>query len=180
KPASFQDTITQTMNKLNDSSDKVRSEVDEAEEAPDALMAEMMRQMEQLADSGEFDGLVEGMMGQLMTREVLYEPMKELAEKYPGYLAENKSTLPADDYARYEKQYSYVKQIVAHFAAQPEPATSDADAPAKDDPVIAELMEKMQDCGQPPKEVLQQLAPEMEFGEDGTPNPPDPEQCTIM
>jgi peroxin-19 len=44
-------------------------------------MQEMMRQMEGLADNSEFQGMLEGMMSQLMSKELLYEPMKDLAAK---------------------------------------------------------------------------------------------------
>lgn len=47
----------------------------------DDMMAEMMKQMEGLVESGEFNTALEGMMEQLMTKEVLYEPMKDLAER---------------------------------------------------------------------------------------------------
>lgn len=44
-------------------------------------MQEMMRQMESLADNGDFQNMLEGMMSQLMSKDLLYEPMKDLASK---------------------------------------------------------------------------------------------------
>jgi peroxin-19 len=44
-------------------------------------MQEMMRQMEGLADNSDFQNMLEGMMSQLMSKELLYEPMKDLAAK---------------------------------------------------------------------------------------------------
>jgi peroxin-19 len=44
-------------------------------------MQEMMKQMESLADNSEFQNMLEGMMNQLMSKELLYEPMKDLAAK---------------------------------------------------------------------------------------------------
>lgn len=52
----------------------------------DAFMGEMMRQLESMADSGEFENLLEGMMQQLMSKELLYEPMKHMAENVSGIL----------------------------------------------------------------------------------------------
>ena len=37
--------------------------------------------MEGLTSNGEFDNVLEGMMEQLMSKEMLYEPMKDLIEK---------------------------------------------------------------------------------------------------
>lgn len=45
------------------------------------MLAEMMKQMEALADSGDFTNVLEGMMEQLMSKDLLYEPMKDLAGK---------------------------------------------------------------------------------------------------
>jgi peroxin-19 len=44
-------------------------------------MQEMMRQMESLTDNGDFQNMLEGMMNQLMSKDLLYEPMKDLANK---------------------------------------------------------------------------------------------------
>ncbi|RKP26886.1 Pex19 protein family-domain-containing protein [Syncephalis pseudoplumigaleata] len=175
RPQNFQDTITETMNRLRNSSQQAKAAAAEADSTEDALMAEMLRQMEQMTETGEFDGLIDGMMGQLMTYDVLYEPMKELAEKYPDYLAEQKATLPAETWKQYEQQYTYVRQIDAAT-----PGDDGAAASVAADPKLSELMQKMQDCGQPPKELLEQLAPGMELNDDGIPNPPDMEQCSVM
>lgn len=55
----------------------------------DDMMAEMMKQMEGLVESGEFNNALEGMMEQLMTKDVLYEPMKDLADRVGDTLAIN-------------------------------------------------------------------------------------------
>ncbi|KAM3579565.1 Peroxisome chaperone and import receptor, variant 2 [Umbelopsis sp. WA50703] len=109
----FQETIAQTMNKLKNSSDKV--ETDLSEEPDDAFMQEMMKQMESLADNGDFQNMLEGMMSQLMSKDLLYEPMKDLAAKYPDWLEKNKDKTPPAEYEKYAKQYDYVKQIVASY-----------------------------------------------------------------
>lgn len=51
-------------------------------------------------------------MKQLISKDVLYEPMKEMYEKYPGWLAANKGKLPAEEYQNYVKQYGYIEQIM--------------------------------------------------------------------
>ena len=50
----------------------------------DAVMAEMMKQLEEMMANGgdqAFDSILDGMMDQLMTRELLHEPMKVLSDK---------------------------------------------------------------------------------------------------
>ncbi len=40
-----------------------------------------MKQMEGMVDSAEFNTALEGMMEQLMSKDILYEPMKDLVDK---------------------------------------------------------------------------------------------------
>ncbi|ORX97581.1 Pex19 protein [Basidiobolus meristosporus CBS 931.73] len=169
-PASFQEKVEQTMNKLRDSSEQVQAEVNE--ESSDAMLSEMIKQMESLTGSGEFDNVVEGMMGQLLTKDILYEPMRELASKYPDWLKANKEALAPEEYKRYETQYSYVTQIVEHFESE------NTDNPKKKS--VMDLMQGMQECGQPPADILKELAPDMALGPDGLPQIPDIDQCNIM
>ncbi|KAF9366139.1 Peroxisome chaperone and import receptor [Mortierella sp. NVP85] len=170
---SFQDRIAQTMDKLKDSSEQVEAQV--AEESEDALMAEMMRQMESMADGGDFQNVLEGMMEQLMSKDILYEPMLDLKKKYPQWLKDNKDKIPAEEYARYEKQYEYVRQIVEFFERPDFDEKSDAQARS-----VIELMQGMQDCGQPPADILEELAPGMEMGADGVPKMPDMPECNVQ
>jgi len=44
-------------------------------------MAEMMKQMEGMAEGGDFQNVLEGMMEQLMSKDILYEPMFDLQQK---------------------------------------------------------------------------------------------------
>jgi len=171
---SFQDTIAQTMNKLRDSSDKV--ETDLTEESEDAFMQEMMRQMESLADNGDFQNMLEGMMSQLMSKDLLYEPMKDLASKYPEWLEKNKDSTPPADLEKYRKQYDYVKQIVAKYD---DPNFDEKDE--KQAGEVVDLMQKMQELGQPPAEMMDEMAPGMNFGPEGMPDMSKlNEQCSIM
>ncbi|KAJ1907212.1 Peroxisome chaperone and import receptor, partial [Tieghemiomyces parasiticus] len=45
---------------------------------------------------------------------------------------------------------------------------------------LLDLMRNMQDCGQPPKELLKEIAPDMEHGSDGMPKLPGMDNCSIM
>ncbi|KAF9405855.1 Peroxisome chaperone and import receptor [Podila epigama] len=170
---SFQDRIAKTMGKLKESSDEVDAKV--AEESEEALMAEMMKQMEGMAEGGDFQNVLEGMMEQLMSKDILYEPMFDLQQRYPQWLKDTKDKISEAEYARYEKQYGYVKEIVEFF-----------DKPDFDDKneaqnkSIIDLMQGMQDCGQPPSDILDELAPGLEMGEDGVPKMPDMPECNMQ
>ncbi|KAF9932884.1 Peroxisome chaperone and import receptor [Linnemannia zychae] len=170
---SFQDRIAKTMDKLKDSSDQVDAQV--AEDSEEALMAEMMRQMEGMAEGGDFQNVLEGMMEQLMSKDILYEPMLDLQNKYPQWLKDNRDKISAEEYARYEKQYGYVKDIVAFFDRPEFDDKSDTQAKS-----VIELMQGMQDCGQPPADILDELAPGLEMGTDGVPKMPDMPECNMQ
>ena len=62
-----------------------------------------------------FSQMLLGMMEQLTNKEILYEPMKELESKYPGWLEEKGGALKEEDRKRYEEQSHLVKEIVARF-----------------------------------------------------------------
>ncbi|KAI8876260.1 Pex19 protein [Backusella circina FSU 941] len=174
KTTNFQETIGQTMNKLKDSSKEIDSSI--ADESEDAFMAELMKQMESLADSGDFENVLEGMMSQLMSKEMLYEPMKELSEKYPDWLEKNKDKVEKADYEKYEQQFDICKKIVAKYDAPDFDEKNEAQGK-----VIMDLMTKMQDLGQPPAEILDSVAPGMNFGNpEGMPDMKDLENCNIM
>ncbi|ORX46263.1 Pex19 protein [Hesseltinella vesiculosa] len=173
-PASFQDTIAQTMNKLKDSSKEVESSINE--EGEDAFMAELMKQMEGLAENGDFENVLEGMMSQLMSKEMLYEPMKDLVGKYPAWLEANKASTEKDQYEKYQQQYEMCQKIVAAYEA---PDFNEKDeAQGKK---IMDMMTQMQDLGQPPASLLEDMAPGMNFDSpEGMPDMKDLENCTIM
>ncbi|KAG0042391.1 Peroxisome chaperone and import receptor [Gryganskiella cystojenkinii] len=171
--ASFQDRIAKTMDKLKDSSDQVDAQV--AEESEEALMAEMMKQMEGMAEGGDFQNVLEGMMEQLMSKDILYEPMLDLQQKYPQWLKDNKDKISESEYARYEKQYGYVKEIVEFFDRPDFDDKSDSQAKS-----VIDLMQGMQDCGQPPADILDELAPGLEMGTDGIPKMPDMPECNMQ
>ncbi len=85
-----------------------------------------------------FSKMLMGMMEQLTNKEILYEPMKELNDKFPGWLEKNRDQTPVDDLKRYEEQQVLVKEIVAKFD---EPTFSDSNA--KDREYIVDRMQKV-------------------------------------
>jgi len=89
---SFSETLSKTMERMQESevaADQARDEAASQSET-DAFLAEMVKQLAEM--SGTVDGsgvagedgmakLLEGMMEQLMSKDILYEPMKDLQER---------------------------------------------------------------------------------------------------
>lgn len=127
-------------------------------------------------DGAEMAGLMESMMHALLSKDVLQQPMSEIADKYPRWIDANRATLSASEVEMYEKQLALVRELLVVYDEAPE-----------DMPRIARLMEEMQSLGQPPEEIVSDLVPGVEF-QDGAPVLPDlgaqagmpPGACTIM
>ncbi|KAJ3572439.1 hypothetical protein NP233_g3083 [Leucocoprinus birnbaumii] len=172
----FQARIQQAMNKLKESESNLKPESGSggADDDPASLDG-LFKSLEDLGvgENGEGEAelaqFLENMMSQLMSKDVLYEPLKELGNNYPGYLANPPKPLDAEEKERYEKQYSYVKEILAVFE---KPSYSDTNP--EDGQTIARLMTEMQNHGQPPTELLGDLPPGFE---GGIPRPGD--DCVI-
>ncbi|BGP14378.1 Peroxisome chaperone and import receptor [Rhodosporidiobolus nylandii] len=191
-PANFQDAIAASMSKMRDSSSSANAAAESSRAAGaggDAGMAAMLAQLAGMPDLGDLagddeeglQGMLDEMMKQLMSREMLYEPLKDLADKYPEYLAQHGSSLPSEDLERYKKQEAIVRTIVGKFdepGADKKPPLSPAEEEqhAKRMDEVVELVAKMNECGAPPKELMGDMPPGMELGSDGVPKLPE---CTI-
>ncbi|KAH9855467.1 Pex19 protein family-domain-containing protein [Lenzites betulinus] len=167
---SFQENIKKTMDRMKESDQKA----DEA--ASQERMNEIFNQLGEtvgdMESEEELQGLLEKMMTQLMSKEVLYEPLKELHDKFPSYIQDNSATLSAEDKSRYESQSKLVTEIVTIFE---DPSYSE-DNTEKGMRVV-ELMQQMQEYGSPPAEIMGPLPPGVDLGPDGLPK--IPEGCTI-
>ena len=191
KPGNFNDAIAATMAKLKESDASATAETASSDNPFAGLSGaegeEMAKLLAALGGSGDLSGLegamdnpeltkmLEGMMDELMSRDILYEPLKELRDKYPSYLnGPDSRDISEDDRKRYEQQSTYIHEIVAIFEEPGYDAKDKVKAGR-----VQELMNQMQDCGSPPKEIVGDMPAELEslpgFGGKG-----GEEECTIM
>jgi len=164
KTTTFQDTISETISNLKNSSDKVEAEVSETN---NDVMEKLLKQMEGLVDE-DFCDILSGVIDQLMSKELLYDSMKDLADRYPSWIEENKNKLSKKEIENYQNQYSCCKEIVDIFEKYDSNEIS-----KEDNKKVSELMQKMQGYGNPPSEILKELAPDMIVGPDNIPKLPD-------
>lgn len=144
--ASFQETIRRTMERMQASGDQATAAAAADSSSSDDFMAELLKQMQAGGLGGEGgDGSEEelskmlmGMMEQLTNKDILYEPMKELDDKFPEWMAANREKCSEEDRKRYELQQGYVREIVAKF----EEGTYSDSNPA-DREYIVERMQKV-------------------------------------
>ncbi|OTA54032.1 Pex19-domain-containing protein [Hypoxylon sp. EC38] len=150
--ASFQETIRRTMARMQESGDQATAAA-AAEGSEDDFIAEMIKAMKDLPNEGgneeDFSKMLMGMMEQLTNKEILYEPMKELNDKFPAWMEKNKDTLPKDDLKRYQEQQVLVAEMVAKFEE-----STYADSNVADREYIVDRMQKMQAAGSPPHDLV--------------------------
>ena len=122
--------------------------------------------------------MMEGMMQSLMSKDLLYPPMKELLDKFPDWLADNRTKLSDEEYAKYNKQYDITRSICLLF--EQENSDMDKVTKTKNFEKIMELMQEMQNLGHPPKDLVGDNVPGMPVDSDGNPINSDSKECSIM
>ncbi|XP_012670853.1 peroxisomal biogenesis factor 19 [Clupea harengus] len=137
-----------------------------------------------LDDNGEGGGedgnilpIMQSIMQNLLSKEVLYPSLKEITEKYPEWLNSNKESLPPEEFNRYEQQHKIMGDICSQFE-------KDGDQESAFENIL-ELMQKLQDLGQPPKELAGDAPPGLNLNMEslnipGAPGAGPAEQCSIM
>jgi peroxin-19 len=132
------------------------------------------------AEGGDMGNILEGMMKNMMSKELLYQPIKEITEKFPKWLEEAKTKdppVPEEEMKNYRLQLECFQKIVAEFDG------------GNDANTICNLMQEMNNYGYPPQEVVGDLLPNLPGGPGapgapggipnpfaglGDPNAPDP------
>ncbi|KAH7925248.1 Pex19-domain-containing protein [Leucogyrophana mollusca] len=173
----YQARVRAAMSKLKESESTLKSTSAESASAGADPLEALLAQLGDLGGEGEeseegLQGMLEMMMGQLMSKDVLYEPLKELSDKFPDYLATHAATLSAQDKTRYDAQIVCIRRLLEVFEAKD---FKDEDEQAKEK--IVELMGELQAHGSPPEEIMGPLPPGFNMGADGLPNVPD--NCII-
>ncbi|KAB0791670.1 hypothetical protein PPYR_03470 [Photinus pyralis] len=163
----FTASITQALKGLTEGAENLQNPFSEAD-----LMS-MFGQQD--GEQNAFVPFMQGMMQSLLSKDVLYPSLKDILSKYPSWMEANGGSLSSEERTQYEKQQELMTEICAHLEKE-----SDNDSPEQKkvhfDTVLA-LMQKLQDYGQPPKELVGDLGPQIPFDAQGNPNL---NQCSLM
>ncbi|XP_068621876.1 peroxisomal biogenesis factor 19 [Battus philenor] len=167
------EAITRTLQNLNTDSENLQTPFSENDLAN---MFANFNMSEGGQDGNMFVPFMQGMMQSLLSKEVLYPSLKDLVDRYPIWLAENKSKIEQTEYERFEKQQKLMEQVCAEL--EPEQESDPEDVKRKRFEVVLNLMQQMQDLGQPPTELVGDMGnPPAAFA---PPNVQDASQCAIM
>lgn len=104
------------------------------------------------ADMGQ---LVDSIMKRLVSKRVLYGPMKEIKQHYPSWLSRNADNLVAADLQRYRQQYHCMEELCHLYETDPE-----------NFPKIMEKLQDMQECGSPPQEIVDLVSNQLHSDDD--------------
>lgn len=114
----FQEQIRRTMERIQVSGEQAASA--DAPEDPDNIISQLLQEMQGGGLDGgeneeEFSKMLTGMMEQLTNKDILFEPMTELHEKFPAWMESNRHSISEHDLRRYEDQQRLVGEIVGKF-----------------------------------------------------------------
>ena len=133
------------------------------------MMTNMIAEFEKIGQKEDFDQIVENMMRQLLARDLMYEPMKLVCEKYPEWLADKMDGLTKDEYMRYGTQYQYFQRVVAVYEREPDNFNRLMEFVAFYTVIKHRLLKDLQEYGPVPAEIIKELAPGLEFSSEGMP-----------
>ncbi|KAH9261736.1 hypothetical protein BASA81_000392 [Batrachochytrium salamandrivorans] len=90
----------------------------------------------------EMTKLLDQMMKSVMTKDLMYGPVKQICDEFPAHLA--KTDIPPTDRKRFEQQQAAYQALLKEFEVEGE-TNSDR---------IAQIMRDLESYGQPPPEVM--------------------------
>lgn len=132
------------------------------EDAGETLMEDMMSSFEELGEKEDYAEAIDNVMRQLLSRDLMYDPIRQICNKYPEWLADHRPNLREVEYLNYGKQYQIFQKLLAVYDIEPD-----------NFPRLMELMFDIQQYGQIPAAIIKQIAPGLQFDENGMPVMPN-------
>lgn len=148
----FNNIMKETMERLKKSGDNIDEQIrnDQAGANAEDVLSQLISGIDMGGeDNLNMSKLLVDMLEQLSSKEVLYEPIKDLNLKFPPFLKEKCKDLPSDTLENYKKQYEITGDILKIFE---DPEFNDKDEAKREK--INTLLESLQELGQPPSELI--------------------------
>ncbi|KAH9504241.1 Peroxisome chaperone and import receptor [Bulinus truncatus] len=192
--AAFAETVEKTLSGLNLNAENLQGDPNQQElweQLAETLGAEGGGPgMEE--GLGAMSGMFQNMVKQLLSKELLYQPLKEVSQKYQDYLEEKQHDLDPEKLMVYRKQLEIIEKVVEHLDGDSEDHSLEEKNARFE--VLLDLLQRMHELGAPPQEVVgegnmvmpnfgdlgamgQQLPNLGQFGGGST---QDPSQCSVM
>lgn len=138
--------------------------------------------LNETGENNAFLPFMQGMMQSLLSAEVLLPSLKDLSQKYPPWLAENGDKISAEEKERFEGQLKLMREVCGELEKEKPDDSTDAKKQRFD--IVLDRMQKMQELGQPPLELVGEggdgAIPNLEGILPSTGAPPAEGQCSVM
>mmetsp|Transcript_107892 Transcript_107892/g.310887 ORF Transcript_107892/g.310887 Transcript_107892/m.310887 type:complete len:330 (+) Transcript_107892:71-1060(+) len=105
-----------------------------------------------IGNDSNFEQRLSGLMTSMLSNDLICEPLQQISEKLEPWLKSQKG-LSQSDRNRYEAQLKMYKQIQNVYKQSPDPLPDNAREE------VQRLLTELHGLGQPPEEVLRQIAP---------------------
>ena len=92
--------IDEKVEKIINDMSNMDSGMPQMEQMGNEMMESMMKEFENMGNKEDSEEIVEGMMKQLISKEIMYEPIKQVTDKFPHWLARKKNSLSDEEYNR--------------------------------------------------------------------------------
>ena len=89
-------------------------------------------------------------------------PLKSICERFPEWLAKNAARQTRQEYEGYGRMYQTFQKLCNVYETEPD-----------NFPRLLELMQDLQELGQPPNDIIKELAPGLVVSDDGLPMMPN-------
>lgn len=151
----FKDVISSTLDRLKENGSKVDSTLEEEKKQksnvggnPDEVLSQLLKDLVNdpgsMPADGEMDNAILSILNQMSSKEVLYQPMKEMKAEFYVWLEDNQD-LPEhkDKMETYRQQYALIGELITIY----EKADYSND---KDREEVTALLDKLEQLGDSP------------------------------
>lgn len=145
--AGFKDIVSNTLDRLKENSNKVDTnlEKEKKQHNSDDVLSQLLDQLvDGTGDEEGMDNAILSMLNQMSSKEVLYQPMKEMQVEFSKWFEDNEDN---EEYKEkmdtYRKQYDLVEKIVVIY--EKEDYNND-----KNREEVTELLDRLEQLGDSP------------------------------
>ena len=115
---------------------------------PEALLNQVMDEFD---GNPQFESALESLLGQVVAREVLYEPLVALRDQWQPFQEQHAARYAADDLSRFQQQVVIVEQMITIYEG---PSKGEGSGERQR---LLDLITDMQEMGELPSELLSEL-----------------------
>ncbi|KAK6963344.1 Peroxisome chaperone and import receptor [Biomphalaria glabrata] len=153
--AAFAETVEKTLSGLNLNAESLQGDPNQQvlwEQLAETLGAEGGGGPGMEEGLGAMGGMFQNMVKQLLSKELLYQPLKEVSQKYQVYIEEKQHDLEPEKLIVYRKQLEIIEKVVEHLDGD----SDDHSLEEKNSrfEVLLDLLQRMHELGAPPQEVV--------------------------